>query len=66
MRARMRYVRRLVIRAPPVLCGLLDARPRGKLFPWTALIVQDFELVRRNLVKAWIRSVPCPLTIRES
>ena len=62
MRARMRYVRRLVIHVTLVLCALLRARHRGKFMPWTALVVQDLEWIRRNSHKAWIRSLHCTLT----
>ena len=41
MRASMRHVRRLVVRAPPALCALLGARPRGKLMFWTAPLSAD-------------------------
>ena len=45
-RARLRYVRRIVLRKPRTLTALLAVRYKGKPLPWVALLLEDLRAVR--------------------
>jgi len=60
MRARMRYVRRLVQCKPVVLAGLLHTRVRGRLLPWCELVLADFEWLRKWSCIDAFRDAPDP------
>ena len=63
MRARKRYVRRLVIRGPLVLCAILGCETQMQTDAPDSAYCATFLVVRRNSHKAWIRSLPYPLTL---
>ncbi|CAK0884901.1 unnamed protein product, partial [Prorocentrum cordatum] len=46
MRARLRYLGRLVRSSPPALLALLAARPGGARLPWVTLLVSDLGKLR--------------------
>ena len=60
MRARLAYLKRLVVNSPPKLCALLFARPVGKRLPWVELVAADMRWLRRSVAHAEIAGLPCP------
>jgi len=45
-RARLRYVRRVVLRQPKTLLALLAVRYKGQLLPWVSLVLADLRAMR--------------------
>jgi hypothetical protein len=46
-KARLRYMRRIIIRQPQVLLALLAVRCNGRKLPWVSLVIEDMRALRK-------------------
>ena len=60
MRARLRYVKRLVCNSPPALLAILASRVGGEQLPWVKLIVSDLRWLRENSCVQLFWTLPDP------
>ena len=49
VRARLRYLGRILRRKPPALLALLGSRPKDRQLPWSSLIADDLGIVWRQV-----------------
>ena len=58
MRARLRYLRRLLVAQPAGMLALLASRPAGHRLPWLSLVAADMQRLRALVSEC--ASLPCP------